>query len=314
MRKWLIGIVGFTLLVIIGIFILLPAQIVVQQSVFVHASAKSSYRCLTEKSMIQKWWRADSKNKISNNFASFSENEWEYQFIPLMLNGVKVNINHGKKNIQSLITIAGLEKDSSYLEWKAEWPKTHNPIVRLQQYCHAHAMKKNIRDVLMQFSNFINNPERLYGLQINRTKVIDTLIATSKKVVSTYPVANEYYKMIEYLQQYVAAFDAQATNYPMLNISPIGKNEFGVMVGLPVNKPIPESNHIQLKRMIPGNILVAEITGGLNRIEAAKQEMINYLDDNNLRQPAIPYQQLITNRKAEPDSTRWVTKLYFPIY
>lgn len=264
--------------------------------------------------MIQKWWKTGEKHTVTTSIMSFSEDKWQYHFTPLMLNGVKVRISDESKPIQSLIVITALEADSSYVEWKAEWPTTSNPFVRLQQYCQAREVKKNMQNILQQFSAFMNSPQKLYGLEIERSKVTDTLIATSKKVFNSYPTPEQYYTLLEDLEEYVQTSGAQVTNYPMLNISKIDSSKFGVMVGLPVNKPIPETNQFQLKRMIPGNILVAEVTGGVQRIEAAMQEMQNYIQENGLLPPAIPYQSLVTNRKAEIDTSRWVTKLYFPVY
>lgn len=314
MKKWFIGIALLLLLLALATFLLLPSQIVVQQSVFVNASAKSSYRCLTENAMIEKWWKAGVKLQNLNDTLPFTDSKWKFRLKPLMYNGAEVEIMDGDKMIQSIITINSFGKDSSYLKWKAEWPKTQNPMARLQQYWQARAVKSNMQKVLQQFSSFINSPDKVYGLHITKTKVKDTLIATTKKVFKSYPTTADYYAMIESLQQHIASSGAQTTNFPMLNISPIANNEFGVMVGLPVNKAIPESNGIQLKRMIPGNILVTEVAGGVHHVELAMQELHNYIQENGLLPPAIPYQSLVTDRRAEPDTSRWITKLYFPVY
>jgi hypothetical protein len=42
--------------------------------------------------------------------------------------------------------------------------------------------------------------------------------------------------------------------------------------------------------------------------------MKNYVEDNKKTSPAIPYQSLITNRLTETDTTKWVTKLYYPVF
>ena len=86
------------------------------------------------------------------------------------------------------------------------------------------------------------------------------------------------------------------------------------MVAIPVNKILPETNRFLVKRMILGKILVAEVRGGRSRIDEGMQEMENYVKDHKLVSPAIPFEMIITNRQAESDTAKWVTRLYYPIF
>jgi hypothetical protein len=38
-----------------------------------------------------------------------------------------------------------------------------------------------------------------------------------------------------------------------------------------------------------------------------------YKDDYQRVSPAIPFYSLITDRLKEPDSSKWITKIYFPV-
>ena len=40
----------------------------------------------------------------------------------------------------------------------------------------------------------------------------------------------------------------------------------------------------------------------------------NYRSDYTILSPAIPYQLMITDRIKESDTTKWVTKFYYPIF
>ncbi len=66
--------------------------------------------------------------------------------------------------------------------------------------------------------------------------------------------------------------------------------------------------------MFPGKILSTEIKGGEYAVETGFKELSNYISDNQLTSPAIPFQSLVTNRVMEPDTSKWITKLYYPIY
>ena len=99
----------------------------------------------------------------------------------------------------------------------------------------------------------------------------------------------------------------------MLNIR-YDSGYFKTMVAIPVNKVLPGNDSFLLKRLEPGKILVARVKGGLYTTSEALREMEIYKEDNHLMSPAIPFESLITNRLEEPDTSKWVTKIYYPVF
>ena len=62
-----------------------------------------------------------------------------------------------------------------------------------------------------------------------------------------------------------------------------------------------------------GNILITEVKGGSNKINNAYKQIRNYISDYNRIAPAIPFESLVTDRSKEPDSSKWVTRIYYPV-
>ena len=60
--------------------------------------------------------------------------------------------------------------------------------------------------------------------------------------------------------------------------------------------------------------LVAEIQGGPNKVENQLKEMENYVQDKNRNSPAIPFASLVTDRRKERDTLKWITNIYYPVY
>jgi hypothetical protein len=89
---------------------------------------------------------------------------------------------------------------------------------------------------------------------------------------------------------------------------------FETMVAIPVNKVVPPKDNFLFKRMVPGKILVTEVTGGRYTTAHALKQLENYLEDNELQSPAIPFESLVTDRSRQPDTSKWVTKIYYPVY
>lgn len=100
----------------------------------------------------------------------------------------------------------------------------------------------------------------------------------------------------------------------MLNVHKNGDSSYLVKVALPVDKQLKDAGDIQYRWMLKGgNILVTEIKGGPSKIEKAFTEMRNYVEDHQRIAPAIPFQSLVTDRREEPDTNKWITKLYWPV-
>jgi hypothetical protein len=66
--------------------------------------------------------------------------------------------------------------------------------------------------------------------------------------------------------------------------------------------------------MALGNILVGEVKGGTYTVISGEQNLTNYVNDHKKMSPAIPYQSLVTDRLLEADTSKWVTKLYYPVF
>jgi hypothetical protein len=134
------------------------------------------------------------------------------------------------------------------------------------------------------------------------------------KIFKSYPETSEVYGIISKLRDYAIKNGAKENDYPMLNITQLENKDYQMMVAIPLNKPVPTKGNIVINKMVLGNILVTEVKGGKNTIENAFIQLSNYIRDKRHSSPAIPFESLVTNRIAEPDTTKWITKIYYPIF
>ena len=65
--------------------------------------------------------------------------------------------------------------------------------------------------------------------------------------------------------------------------------------------------------MLKDKTLITEVVGDNNAIQKAFKATTTYMDDNKLSSPVIPFQQLVTDRSKQADSTKWVTRIFTPI-
>ena len=175
-------------------------------------------------------------------------------------------------------------------------------------------LKKDMAEIITKFKIYNEDERNIYGVSIRRSKVRERFLITTRKTIAHYPDNMFLYQIIDTLNSYISKKDAIPENFPMLYIGSIGKNHFDIIVAIPVNKNLENKNDIVVKQMMPGNILIAEVTGGYSSVRKTFETLEHYIQDHQLNSPAIPYQLLVTNRLLERDSSKWLTGIYYPIY
>lgn len=314
MRKWWIGLIVLVLLFITAGYLLLPSQQVITNYTFIGAAQNSVYRCLSDESCLQNWWQDSSgTNPSGTNGKPLQKGDFTFQFSPRFGNVVVADIQYQNTTIQSSLAVLALQVDSSAVEWKTTFPQTGNVFKKFQQYFLAKKLRNDIADLMQQFGDFMQEDKNIYGLDVQPAKVTDTMVVTTSMETKDYPSAVDYYSLVQQLKTYIAEKGAQETNFPMLNITPL-QGGYQARVAIPVNKELPSSPNIAFKRLIPGNILVAELSGGPQTIERGLQQLEHFVTEKNFRSPAIPFQLMVTNRLQEQDTSKWITRLYYPVY
>ena len=139
------------------------------------------------------------------------------------------------------------------------------------------------------------------------------LISTSE-LSTALPTIEGIYVMVDKLKKHATAKLATQTNLPMLNIYTNDSIHFKTQVALPVDKKLPDEKDILYRWMLGGgNLLISEVKGGYYNINKGFEAMELYVQDHNRVAPAISFQQLVTDRRLERDTTKWVTRLCWPV-
>ena len=168
--------------------------------------------------------------------------------------------------------------------------------------------------MLSNIKQYYTSNASLYNLDIRREIVDDSTMISTFDSTRGYPSTEKIYSLIDKLRAYIGSQQALATDSPMLNIYSRDNKTFFIRVAFPTNKTLPSKGDIAFRKMLyGGNILTALVKGAPNKADSAIGTMENYLSDFELESPAIPFYSLVTNRLAERDSTKWITKIYYPV-
>jgi effector-binding domain-containing protein len=314
MKKLLFALLALISLSIISVYIFIPDQITISTVEEVESSDRIIANFINESRNRNQWWPKDSSANLSTPDTITQDNGYHYQFNPGTLSSVNVLITKDDLKTNSVITWLPESKSTYKISWRTAFEASKNPVERFLQYQKARKLKDNMNLVFEKFLSYIVNTKNIYGINIERKLVRDTIVATSTMSSSSYPETGKVYSLIDEVKSYAGNKGSKPVNVPMLNISRDPRGGYLTMVAIPINKNIQTDNRVKINHLVPGNILVTEIKGGRGKIEEGFNQLKFYINDFKLTSPAMPFESLVTDRTKEPDTSRWITRIYYPIY
>lgn len=188
------------------------------------------------------------------------------------------------------------------------------PLDRIKIYLQTRSIQSQIERLLTALKKNFDGEELVYGIKIQKDRVADTAMISTKTIMNHYPSPKEVYDLIDAIRNYIKTNGGEETSAPMLNVYEESTNQYLVMVAVPTKTIVNGTETFLLKRMLAnGFMLVSDVTGGNSTIQQAEKAMKQYVTDHHKSSPAIPFQMLLTDRRAEPDTTKWKTRLYYPV-
>lgn len=309
MKKFLLTFLILLIAVTVSVYALIPDTIKISEIVYAGVKSTSILRALHNDVKWEQWFPGKTQNG-TGIFRGIAYTLSEKQYTAR-----KIVIRNQDKKYTSAINVFPVNGDSSALQWKLELVTSKNPFKRIQQYGEASQIKNSLTLLLDSFKTFVQSPKNIYGFDIKYTTLTDTTLVSIKTSLLHYPSTTEIYSLVEQLRTYINQQKAEEHNYPMLNVTQSQDGSYSVMVGIPTNVPLKGTGTILPKRMmmIKNKTLLTEVTGDTSLINKALQATNLYMHDYELSAPVIPFQQLITDRRKEKDSTKWITRIFSPI-
>jgi hypothetical protein len=306
MKKVLIGLVLSIAFLLAAVYLFIPRKIKIEAAVPLNAALPGVFRTLINDSNWKKWWPGETP---------FAYNKQAYSIKGKFFNVFDIDIYSDKDTINSRMELVFVEANTMTILWNAELVSSNDPFKRFERYRYAKQTEKNMNAILQSLQTFFQKKENIYGVDIKETLVKDSALISTRRKFDHYPDAQEVDSMIQSLKKYISQNKAIEKNSPMLNVFELGNSRYEAMTAIPVDKELPKTNEFAPKFLLKGgNILEAQIQGGPYTIEKGLKELENYRADYKFNSPAIPYQLLVTDRAKEPDTTKWITRLYYPVF
>jgi hypothetical protein len=312
MKQTFAVVISVVILFLGVVYLLLPNKPIVAVSVKANARQACVQRILSNKTYNSKWLPKEGK-QISGN--EFLLDDCTFTFVYDNFQNNSITVKYKDINASSMIYTEAA-RDSSFAILNFNFANTKNPFARISNYFDHKHIESTAHKLLTGLQSFLAKTETVYGVKMKQNILKDSTLIAIKSSSKNYPSVLEIYKNIDILKSFANTNGAKETNPPMLNIYKDGGNGYAFMVALPIDKSLNNSGNIIAKRMLAGgNILESgEIRGGFYTVDNLLKELENFKADINGMSPAIPFQSLVTDRSKETDTSKWVTKLYYPVF
>lgn len=301
MNRWLAGAVVLIAILIASVYWLIPSHLVVTNIVVVHCNRDAADRVLRDTADWKKWWPAEVRG--------------DYNLSKRLNHGAVISMDDGGNGIPSTLNIYPLGPlDSCYLQWQFVREAGANPVKRVGQYRQAVKLKGDMTVILDSLRNYLSDPLKVYGVAITEASTNDSFLVQTERTVTGYPGTTEIYDLVKKLNSYAIRRGGFQTGHPMINVDPKPNDQFFLRIALPVDKECKDSGDVVFRKLVRGNYLESDVRGGPGAVGDAFRRMKDYITDYKRTVMAIPFFSLITDRMRETDSTKWVTRIYYPIY
>jgi hypothetical protein len=308
MKKIVLVILICVLLAIASVYIFIPNVITFNRSLRVNANRDGLFRMLSNEKTWSSWWPGTSQAD------SFKYHHVSYTIDKKTIGSLLIRAVHSQAEAATLLNFISVNTDTTALIWTGGVPTSYSPLKRLQIFLDARSMEKNIDTLLKQIQLHFSKQENLYGYPIREVAIQDSLLVFTDQLSTGYPSTAFVYTLVDKLHTYTTSQSAKETGYPMLNVTTTDSIHFLTQVAIPVNRVLFPSSGISFKRMLAeGNILAVDVKGGPVAVQRAFRQVENYIVDYHRTPPAMPFVSMVTDRRQQPDTTQWVTRIYYPV-
>jgi len=310
MKKIFLILTGLIIIAIAAAYVLIPSKIYIDEEISIDSSDIIAARFLNNKSNWKRWWPGTT---INDNLYKFKSVEIELD--KLTNSTVYFNLKKDNITLKSSISFFAGEEGAVNVKWHASEDGSNSFCNNLANYFQKAKIREQMAEVLLSLKRFLQDERNTYGYKIYINLVRDTVLLTHTEIRNTIPEIHDVYQIVNKLKQEADKGGVKQVGFPMLNVTDINEYQYQITVALPINKTIQTEGATTINKMPKGdNLLVMDVKGGQNAIDNALSQLKIYMKDHRLVSPAMPYQSLITDRSVEKDTSKWVTKIYYPIF
>lgn len=312
MKKPVLLIFGTLLLAFISIYFIIPQTIQATRVVEIDATDINISKFLVNKRPWAKWWPG---KHVATDSSLYTYKNISFTLQKNTNSEMHALISQDDIELNSILTYATTGEGMCEVTWFAEKQSSLNPFARVAEYFKIKRIANELDVVLADFKKFMQADVNVYGMSFTIAKIQHPIVLATTVNTTDYPSVVLIYNKVGELRKQIHQENAVAVDSPMMNVHPVETGGYLVTVAVPINKIIKPGKNAMINKLVKdANALEAQIKGGKNTILNGFVQLKNYQKAHRLISPAMPFESLVTNRLAEKDTAKWVTKIYCPVF
>ena len=313
MRKWIYLFLLLLLSGAVAFYFFIPRTLSINERTELTVNEKAFARVLFNEAYWPQWWPGEKERVLDANTA-FVYNGNKYTVTGKRLTSLLLTVSRTNDSVQTELFAIPVRSHQVEMVWTGTATTGTSPVEKFKRFKWAKSLSADFRAIMQRLQTFYKDDDHLYGFPIRETIVVDSLLVMTATTTKMKPSTADVYALVDKLKAFVQKAGAKEMGEPMLNTTAVSDSAYLTRVAIPVDRHLMNEGDVQFKQMLGrGNILVTDVKGGPVQIEKAFAQTEYFVQDYNRTAPAIPYQKLITDRRAEPDTAKWVTKIYWPV-
>lgn len=291
------------------ILMFIPKEKVYTDRLIINCTPTAATRIMSDFQQWKSWWPGEIKN---DSTVEYNNNIFVVNNI--LLNGFYCSAVINKMPVFADIQFLSAPNKQTEFIFSYTVNYASNPFKRLIQFLQ----NKSLKEVLTRFNNEIKSNledvKKVYGFEINEERVPNAIHISIKKIFNNYPSNEDIYNLVDKLKAYANTKGAKTINHPIYNIFSPDDYQYQLMVAIATDRPVPGNNEFLYKEMVRGKIIVGKAVGPNKTINDCLKQVEYFVKDHGRSSPAIQFNRLITDRRTEKDSSKWVTTVNYPVF
>lgn len=314
MKKLLVVLAVIFLLFFGGVYLFIPRLIPIHTSTVIEAPANGVLRYVLNERSWGQWWPGQTIGTSSPFLAAYKFGDNNYLISDKKISSFILKINNREDTAFTAMNFINERPDSLQIYWDAVIPGSLNPFKRIGSYFHARNLEKDMQHLLDTLTSFYQSEENMYNMHINREALMDSFLVFTDTRSDSFPTTEKIYGLVDQLRLHIRNNKGIEKNNPMMNWSKESDSSYIIRVAIPTDRPLPAAGKIVPKLMPPRvRILTADIRGGQLSADQGMNRMDDFARDHFYKAPGMPFFSLTTDRRTVSDSTKWITRIYYPI-
>jgi len=333
--KWFIKIIMwvlflFALFILIAFFFLLPREIRIEQDLYIEASSKIVFSQVNDLYNWEKWneWhQADPDmdiNYVKNGVGKSAGFQWESK--NRKIGAGSVMILESKKYDSLIVNMAFFEKGEAINKFiisgeegncKMSWEFYYNLEQYPQLWWKGYRINRNweayINEGLANIKTVCEVQAKENVMVVELEKLDSFLYVSLRQKVNFADVSEKMLEMFDQLNETIQSQEIETKHSPFAIYHSIIGETIDMECGIPVPHLIEKEEVIS--GVFPAVTCAAlKYYGNYEQLEQGHTTVQNWLQKRRFNIGGPPIEVYVTDPEKEPDSGKWLTIIYYPVY